>query len=209
MTDINPPVLESKQIIKASLSALVIGTALFVIAVLPAEYGIDPTGAGRLLGLSKLYQPEEPQTAVVSVSGAQTAKALRLEELGSGPDVPLPKEASNPAPSQQLAERQDSVTIKVPAGEGLEYKLNMLKYGQVKYEWITDQGVLFFDFHGEVKEENPADETFFESYTVANSANMIGTFLAPFEGRHGWYFKNNTNKDIVVSLRVKGQYLLD
>ena len=38
---------------------------------------------------------------------------------------------------------------------------------------------------------------------------MIGTFLAPFEGRHGWYFKNNTNKDIVVSLRVKGQYLLD
>lgn len=206
MTDLNPPELGTRQIINATVSALILGLALLVVAVFPAEYGIDPTGAGRLLGFSKLYQPDSEMAPVAAV---QTARALKMEELGSGPDVPLPKEANNPAPSTQLGQRQDSVTIKVPAGEGLEYKMNMLKYGQVKYEWVTDQGVLYFDFHGEVKEINPGNDTFFESYTAANSNNMIGTFLAPFEGRHGWYFKNNTAREIVVSLRMKGQYFLD
>lgn len=206
MTNINHPVLGTKQIIKATVSAFILGLVLLVIAVLPAEYGIDPTGAGHLLGFSKLYQPESEMVPVIS---AQTTHALKMEELGSGPDVPLPKEANNPAPSKQLEQRQDSVTIKIPAGEGLEYKMNMLKYGQVKYEWVTAQGVLYFDFHGEVKEANPGNDTFFESYTAANSNNMIGTFLAPFEGRHGWYFKNNTANEIVVSLRIKGEYRLD
>ncbi len=118
----------------------------------------------------------------------------------------MPQEAQNPAPARQFEQRQASVTILIPAGKGLEYKMNVLKYGTVKYEWVTDQGILYFDFHGEVKEENPGKDVFFESYTAAYSNNMIGTFLAPFEGRHGWYFKNKGETDIVVSLRLSGQY---
>lgn len=207
MKDINPPLLTKGQILKATLAALILGTLLFVAAVLPAEYGSDPLGTGKLLGFSRLYQPDDP----ISMTGGSVPPAyspLKLEELGSGPDVPLPKEARNPAPERQLESRQDSVTIVIPAGKGLEYKMNVLKYGTVKYEWVTDQGVLYFDFHGEVKEANPGKDVFFESYTAAYSNNMIGTFLAPFEGRHGWYFKNKGEKDVVVSLRLNGQYTL-
>ena len=84
----------------------------------------------------------------------------------------------------------------------------MLKYGQVKYEWLTDKGSVFFDFHGEVKQLNPSNNVYYESYTVAYSNNMIGNFLAPFEGKHGWYFKNNGESTITINIRLKGQYEL-
>jgi hypothetical protein len=210
MTDINPPLLETRQIIKATIAALILGVVLFVTAVLPAEYGLDPLGTGKLLGFSRLYQPDTPvAVATVETDGSKSYPVLKLEELGSGPNVPTPKEVYNPAPPKQFEQRQDSVTIRVPAGKGLEYKMNVLKYGQVKYEWITDKGVLYFDFHGEPTQANPGKDEFYDSYTAAYSNNMIGTFLAPFEGRHGWYFKNKTDKEIVVSLRINGQYMLD
>jgi hypothetical protein len=37
---------------------------------------------------------------------------------------------------------------------------------------------------------------------------MAGTFTAPFEGKHGWYFRNESKQAIVVTLRLKGQYEL-
>ncbi|TDE14718.1 hypothetical protein [Dyadobacter psychrotolerans] len=210
MTDINPPLLETKQIVKATVFALVLGSVLFVTAVLPAEYGIDPLGTGKSLGFSRLYLPDSPVgIATIETDGPKSYPPLKLEELGSGPDVPIPREVDNPAPAKQFELRQDSVTIRVPAGKGLEYKINVLKYGQVKYEWVTNKGVLYFDFHGEPKQANPGKDEFFESYTSAYSGNMIGTFLAPFEGRHGWYFKNKTDKEVVVSLRIRGEYKLD
>lgn len=210
MTDINPPLLETKQIVKATVAALILGSVLFVTAVLPAEYGIDPFGTGKLLGFSRLYQPDAPlAVATIETDGPKSYPPLKLEELGSGPNVPIPKEVNNPAPAKQFELRQDSVTIRVPAGKGLEYKMNVLKYGQVKYEWVTDKGVLYFDFHGEPTQAIPGKDEYFDSYTAAYSNNMIGTFLAPFEGRHGWYFKNKTDSEIVVSLIIKGEYRLD
>tara|TARA_R110002124_G_scaffold121893_1_gene280240 strand:- start:955 stop:1581 length:627 start_codon:yes stop_codon:yes gene_type:complete len=205
MIDNHPPVLKSKQIIKATVAAFILGSVIFITIVLPAEYGLDPVGTGKLLGLSNLYQPEVPaqQPAVQA-----DYPLLKLDELGSDPNVPVPTEIYNPAPVKQYDERQDSVTIHVPAGKGLEYKMNVLKYGQVKYEWVTENGVLYFDFHGEPSQANPGEEEYYQSYTAAYSNNVIGTFLAPFEGRHGWYFKNKTDSEIVVNLRITGQYRL-
>jgi hypothetical protein len=102
----------------------------------------------------------------------------------------------------------DSVKITVPAGKGLEYKLLVLKYGQVKYDWKTNKGILFFDLHGDVKENAAKNSGYYESYTVGNSNNLAGSFIAPYEGKHGWYFKNRTEDEIVVTLHVKGEYLI-
>lgn len=210
MTDNNPQLLETKQIVKATIFAFLLGSVIFVTAVLPAEYGSDPLGTGKLLGFSRLYHTDAPVAVVgVETGGSKAFPVLKIEELGSGPNVPVPKEVNNPASSKQYQLRQDSITVHVPAGKGIEYKMNVLKYGQVKYEWVTDKGVLYFDFHGEPTQANPGKDEYYDSYTAAYSNNMIGTFLAPFEGRHGWYFKNNTDTEIVVSLRVAGQYVLD
>lgn len=50
----NHPVLGKSAIIKSILIAIIIGVTLLITAVLPAEYGIDPTGAGKLFGFSRL-----------------------------------------------------------------------------------------------------------------------------------------------------------
>ena len=200
MSEIAHNVLDKKSIIKQVIIALIIGTTLLVSAVLPAEYGIDPLGIGKATGFSKLYVPEGSTENLSS----EPHKILKMENVGSPADVAKPDAANNPAPATQLAERTDDVSVVIPAGKGLEYKVNMLKYGQLKYEWITDKGELYFDFHGEVKNNS----NYFESYTIAYSNNMAGSFLAPFEGPQGWYFKNNSNEDITVKIKMKGQYLL-
>ncbi len=55
-------------------------------------------------------------------------------------------------------------------------------------------------------QEKEVTDVYFESYTLAYSNNMVGTFYATFEGKHGWFFRNNNNKDITITLKLKGQY---
>ncbi|MBC7642631.1 MAG: hypothetical protein H7174_09910, partial [Flavobacterium sp.] len=58
MSEINHQIVEKKQIIKAVLFALILSILILVSAVLPAEYGIDPIGTGKLFGFSKLHIAE-------------------------------------------------------------------------------------------------------------------------------------------------------
>ncbi|MFV8342916.1 hypothetical protein [Flavobacterium sp. XS2P39] len=199
------PNLTSSQIIKATGIALVTSFIITIVAVLPAEYGKDYTGLGKIVGFSRLHQNEDKSNEAEVVT--PSFKELTLKNVGSSPEVPMPIEGKNPAPSKQYEIRKDSVKITVPAGKGLEYKIAVLKYGQVKYAWKTNQGILFVDMHGDVKSADKKSG-YFESYTVANSNNMAGSFIAPYEGKHGWYFKNKTNQDIEVTINLTGDYQL-
>ena len=207
MTTDKQPNLSKGQLVKSLLIALLIGALVFVTAVLPAEYGMDPIGTGELFGFSKLYQ-EENISEENKTASSLNFKQLKMEKLGSPASVPKPNEAGNPAPAIQYASREDTITVIVPATKGIEYKFKSLKYGATRYEWSTDKGIVYIDFHGEVKQENPPQNVFYESYTLAYSNNMAGTFTAPFEGKHGWYFRNETTEDIVVTLRLNGEYEL-
>lgn len=44
------------RLIRSTLIALAVAAALLATVVLPAEYGIDPTGVGRVLGLTRMGQ---------------------------------------------------------------------------------------------------------------------------------------------------------
>lgn len=206
----NHLILDKKKIIKATIISMIIGFVLLITAVLPAEFGMDPTGAGKLFGFSRLYIPEGGEVATGGAGKMTLAgiPLIKMEKAGSEPDVPRPLEADDPAPEVQLTHREDSVEVIVPAGKGIEYKVNMFKHGKLKYEWKTNDAIVYFDFHGEVKQKNTSKAVYFESYTIANSNNMVGMFLAPYEGKHGWFFRNNGSEDVKVTLRLKGQYEL-
>jgi hypothetical protein len=205
MSEIYHPVLNKRRIIKATIISIVLGAILLVCAILPAEYGIDPLGAGKLFGFNRLYVPEK-NAGGTQILASNSFPLIKMEEAGSGPEVKRPVEADSPPPATQLGMRQDSVQVTVPAGKGIEYKVYMLKHGQLKYEWAADKDVVYFDFHGEVNQAEKTKDVYFESYTIAYSANMVGTFLAPYEGKHGWFFRNNSKEDIVITIRLKGQY---
>ncbi|MGK0379732.1 hypothetical protein [Patiriisocius sp. Uisw_017] len=205
MTTNNQPILNKIQLLKSLIIAILIGAVVLITAVLPAEYGLDPLGTGKLFGFSKLYQ-ETKQIENNKTNSSLNFKKIKMEKLGSPQSTPTPSEADNPPPEVQYTEREDTIEVMVPAKKGIEYKFKSLKYGSTKYEWATNKGIVYIDFHGEVKQEKPPENVFYESYTLAYSNNMAGTLTAPFEGKHGWYFRNDTNEDIVVSIRLNGQY---
>lgn len=99
--------------------------------------------------------------------------------------------------------RQDNVEIVIPAGGGLEYKLHVVKGDHIEYSWSSGDTELYFDFHG----EPDGDETgYFESYAEGTAAGLAGSLNAPFDGRHGWYWENMTDKPVTVSLLTFGTY---
>ena len=100
-------------------------------------------------------------------------------------------------------QQENEVTITVPAKKGVEYKFYLKQYEKLTYEW-TSEIPLYFDFHGE-----PLDyETtkYFESFTEATNDKVKGIMTVPFEGSHGWYWKNNSDNDVKVTLKTNGNY---
>ncbi|NOQ63663.1 MAG: hypothetical protein GQ582_04045 [Methyloprofundus sp.] len=104
---------------------------------------------------------------------------------------------------EQLAQWQNIVKITIPAHSGLEYKLYADKNAALSYAWASDSADLFVDFHGE-----PAGNTtgYFKSYGEQTVAQAAGDLIAPFAGTHGWYWKNDSNHAVQVTLKTKGQY---
>lgn len=156
----NQLVVRKEQVLKSISIAFIIGILVFIIAILPAEYGKDPLGTGKLFGFSRLYIKEN--------TNQLNFKKIALKDVGSPSNITKPVEANNPALEKQFDIIQDSITVKIPAKKGIEYKVKMLKYGSTKYEWYSlNKEIVFLDFHGEVEEKNPPKEVFYESYTVA------------------------------------------
>ena len=168
--------VSTKTLVKASITATVVAAIALVTFILPAEYNIDPTGIGHKLGLTTLAQATESDV-VVSTNNADT----------------------NTSGSQEF----QTIEVVVPAGRGVEYKFAMPQYAKMTYEWLTDGEALYFDLHGEPEGDTTG---YFESYTIATSNEMKGSFTAPFAGSHGWYWKNKSEKPIAVQLLVKGEY---
>ena len=105
------------------------------------------------------------------------------------------------APSE--AGETDVAVITVPAGSGVEYKLAMAKMQRVKYQWETDQGQVYLDLHGEPEGDTSG---YFESYSITTTHSMQGSFIAPFTGSHGWYWRNDSDRDISIQLMFEGEY---
>ncbi len=178
------PTQSPGNLAKATGIAIAIAVVLLVFVVLPAEYNIDATGFGEAIGLTRLY------AAKTSTDGAAPVTTATATSKG----------------------RKDRVVIEVPAGKSLEYKFSLKAGEKMKYSWkaalsgpgVTgDAGALFFDFHGEPK---GGKKGFFESYSVSTASETRGTFTAPFDGSHGWYWKNKGETLAKVTLVTSGSY---
>lgn len=112
---------------------------------------------------------------------------------------------SAPSASESSDGEMDVVTVTIPAGRGVEYKLAMQQYHKVTYQWETEEGQLYFDLHGEPEGDTTG---YFESYAIATSGAMKGSFTVPFTGSHGWYWRNNSDEDINVQLIIEGEYVI-
>lgn len=181
MTKLETPSIDQlptlRELNRATLGAVAAAAVILVTTVLPAEYGIDPTGVGRLLGLTEMGLTKQG-----AARGTPTAEAPVTTLLPDG------------ATQIQIFLR--------PYG-GKEAKATMRAGQSYDYRWSTDGAPVEYEFHGDPK---GGDGTQYTSYEKGDAASKSGTFKAGFEGRHGWYWKNNTNKPVIVTVSVKGDF---
>ncbi|MEP1035267.1 hypothetical protein [Ekhidna sp.] len=104
---------------------------------------------------------------------------------------------------EAIENQKGQVEVTVPAGKGVEYKFYLDQYEKLIYEWSANVS-LHSDFHGEPLDYEQTK--YFESYVISRATKMKGTATMPFAGSHGWYWKNNSANDVVVTLITEGKY---
>lgn len=197
----------SGQLARSTLIAVVLAALALVVVVLPAEYGIDPTRAGRSLGLTQMGEIKTQLSAEAEADRRMQAVNPCGEQKSdlSGPSLVdfLIGRAQAATPSLVVAQVQKgemSVTLK--PGQGIEIKLSMKKGAKVNYAWKAAGGVVNHDTHGEPPGSNTA-----HSYKRANGvAGDQGVLEAAFDGNHGWFWRNRSQSDVTVTIQVDGDY---
>jgi len=104
-----------------------------------------------------------------------------------------------------INEQSNTATIVVKANKALEYKFKIDQYEKLEYEWKSD-APLHYDFHGDPEDKQSYPQGYFESYAIGNSDHAKGKITIPYQGAHGWYWKNESGKDISITLSTKGKY---
>ncbi len=176
------PAPSLKQLAKSFAIASVIAIILLITAVLPAEYGIDPTGVGETLGLTQLTGTSAPENS---------ANVLPDTTATAGATV-----TTQPGAYKAVAK-----VITLDAFEGIEFKALMEKGQQFMFSWTSNGANLYMDMHGE--EPNAGDA--FTTYWKEKEINQgQGNFIAPFSGSHGWYWQNMTEEPININVHISG-----
>ncbi|WP_299203160.1 hypothetical protein [uncultured Amphritea sp.] len=188
IADLNHDQLPSAMsLIKATMTAIAGALVLLVVIILPAEYGLDPTGLGKQLGLT-----------ILSVDPSEVAINAQSKTMDTPLNAYVPPVWIGSSPF-----RSDEVSMTLKPGKGAEIKARMKSGENFVFNWKAQGGDLYFDMHGE--KIDAGDE--FTSYWLERSrSSASGSFEAPFDGTHGWYWKNNGTEMVTVFLEISGFY---
>ena len=192
----------SAQLRKSTLIAAVSALAILTLIVLPSEYGIDPTGIGRVIGLTemgdiKVQLAEEAEAD----SQMQLIPAPVVEEQSSlGSDIFSLFVGGAYAQSVTPTDWKEQHSFTLTPGEGTEIKLGMTEGANAEYIWVAEGGVVNYDLHGDGGGQNI-------SYEKGRAVPMDeGVLTAAFTGNHGWFWRNRDGQDVTVTLYVRGDY---
>jgi hypothetical protein len=175
----------TQTLVKASAAALAVATILLVTVVFPAEYGIDPLGTGRALGLS-ILGGEPAEQPVPPPHGAKVAP------VQEGPFALYP-----------TGFKVDSREIVLGPYEYVEYKYHLERGATMLFSWHASQDVMH-DFHGD--REGQTGSAAAQSFDSRPRRQADGSFAAPFTGIHGWYWENPGGETITVRVTTAGFY---
>ncbi|MCG8546372.1 MAG: transmembrane anchor protein [Alphaproteobacteria bacterium] len=229
------------RLLRSTAIAIVAAAAILLTVVLPSEYGIDPTGAGRILGLTEMgeikmqlakeaeadrrqaetetsqstptsdqLKPQaQTETAVVARSAprkekrpsvAVTAPRKTTQPAEQAAPARVPAASAEVAPSAGPETRSDEISITLSPGQGTEIKLVMEKGARARFEWTANGGRLNYDTHGDGSGQSISYE---KGRGVAGDE---GVLVAAFDGKHGWFWRNRTRRNVTLTLRTNGAY---
>nr|WP_127807320.1 transmembrane anchor protein [Hydrogenophaga sp. NH-16] len=193
----------SKQLVRSTILAAISAVVLLVAVVLPAEYGIDPTGIGRVLRMTEMGDIKQQLAAEAAADAAAAAPVAPAQTAGTTLGVSSAN-AAQPAPAMVAAAPKvvwrDEMPVILTPGEGTEIKLKMAEGAKVQYSWVVEGGAVNFDTHGDA----PGKSISYEK--GRGVASDEGVLEAAFTGNHGWYWRNRGEANVKVVLRTRGDY---
>ncbi len=180
------------KLIKSTILAAITAGILLVTVVMPAEYGIDPTGVGNAIGLKRMGDIKTSLAEEAAQDAAKDTQTAVVVEVETEPQV-----VSETVPTQS---HEREVTL--APDEGTEIKLTMTKGAKVDYVWKTNGGKANFDVHGDSKKL----KIDYHSYAKGSEQKSEGTLEAAFNGNHGWFWRNRTKEPLTITLKTNGEY---
>lgn len=197
----------SRALIKSTLIALAVALVLLVTVVLPAEYAIDPTRIGRVLGLTQMGEVKmalAKEAAAEEAAGATAAAPSTPAAVSTpAPAAAAPVAAAPAAGTPAAADSGSShvTEVALEPGQGREIKLAMREGARVNFEWTVAGGVVNFDTHA----DRPG--TPYHGYEKGQARqSQTGELVAAFDGMHGWFWRNRGRAPVTVTLRTRGDY---
>ena len=175
----------SSELIRATVLAAIVAAILLVVAVLPAEYGLDPTGLGGRLGLLR----PQASAPIVAAAPPSDTEATPLGQTVTRQSEPY---------------RTDDMTVTLGWREGAEIKAYMKRGQRFVFTWQAKGGAVDVDMHGE--RFNAPDGEFTSYWKEDQISSGHGTFEAPFDGTHGWFWQNFAQEPVTVTVKVTGYF---
>jgi hypothetical protein len=198
------------KLIKSTLLAAVTAGVLLATVVMPAEYGIDPTGIGNLIGLKKMGEirvslEKEAAADQAKSSGTNTeVQQTQVQQIQAKPDAVNAAVTSTPQSTGVGATTpmSNEMQVTLAPDEGAEIKAAMSKGNKMQYAWSTNGGKANFDVHADSKTLGID----YHAYSKGSEERQEGELEAAFDGSHGWFWRNRTSNPITITLKTKGEY---
>ena len=157
---------------------------ILVVAVLPAEYGVDPSGIGARLGLTAMSDIQKRLEAFETTRAADASGASTLV-------------------AQERPYQHETAEFKIEPGGSFEYKYRLDKGEALLYSWKAT-ALVNYELHAE---PDGAPQGYAESFEKVDAKEgASGTLTAPFSGIHGWYWENPGRAEVTVTLSAAGFY---
>ena len=224
----------SARLLWSTFVAFVVAMLLLVTIIMPSEYAIDPTGIGRMLGLTQMgeikTQLAEEAAAdahggsaqplpVASDSGRLDAIERQLDEIMTAVTA---LQARGPAAPAKTAPIEQAATPSEPVIEENDAAPASAWRDEIEITLAPGQGVEFklvMAENAEAEFEWTANGSVLNFDTHGDGggnsvsyekgrgvAEQAGVLRAAFPGNHGWFWRNRTDAPVTLTLRTRGDY---
>ena len=222
------------RLLWSTFVAFVVAILLLVTIILPSEYAIDPTGIGRMLGLTQMgeIKTQLAEEAAADAHGgasqplppANEASRLdaierQLDEIMTAVTALQSRGTAAPPAPDTVAQ---AATPREPVVEESEVAPPSTWRDEIEITLQPGQGVelkLVMAENAEAEFEWTANGSVLNFDTHGDGggnsvsyekgrgvAEQAGVLRAAFPGNHGWFWRNRTDAPVTLTLRTRGDY---
>jgi len=225
----------SGGLIRVTMGAAAAAGAILVLFWLPAEYGIDPTGVGGILGLTEMGEIKQqlygeaaaedaalgvaPATVPAFATATDPAISVRLDAI----EMQLAAIAAVIGADSRTVQERPAEPVALAPATAVDPSFVAPEWrDEVSYSLAPGEGVeikLVMEEGAQAMFEWTANGAVlnFDTHGDGNGQNISyergrsvpgqqGTLTAAFSGNHGWFWRNRSDVPVAFSLRTRGEY---